>query len=76
LGQLVQADVVKTGRILVSAELVGGIGLLSPIFSGNIGTCHNIDVFAHFGFGSVYYWLAENRKIICSRNNFLAFAIL
>ena len=32
LGQLVQADVVETGRILVSAILVGGIGLLSPIF--------------------------------------------
>jgi hypothetical protein len=32
LGQFVQADVVKTGRILVSAILVGGIGLLSPIF--------------------------------------------
>ncbi|MBT3466928.1 MAG: hypothetical protein HN456_07085 [Rhodobacteraceae bacterium] len=32
LGQLVQADVVKTGRILVSAILVGGICLLSPIF--------------------------------------------
>jgi hypothetical protein len=32
LGQLVQADVVKTGRILVSAILVGDIGLLSPIF--------------------------------------------
>ena len=32
LGQLVQADVAKIGRILVSAVLVGGLGLLSPIF--------------------------------------------
>lgn len=31
-GQLVQADVAKIGRILVSAVLVGGLGLLSPIF--------------------------------------------
>ena len=32
LGQLVQADVAKIGRVLVSAVLVGGLGLLSPIF--------------------------------------------
>lgn len=32
LGQLLQADVSKIGRILVSAVLVGGLGLLSPIF--------------------------------------------
>ena len=32
LGQLVQVDVAKIGRVLVSAVLVGGLGLLSPIF--------------------------------------------
>ena len=32
LGQLVQVDVAKIGRVLVSAVLVGSLGLLSPIF--------------------------------------------
>ena len=32
LGQLLVADVAKIGRILVSAVLIGGLGLLSPIF--------------------------------------------